>query len=60
MDFNTTVFQTLSGCLDPNPNIRLEAELKLKSLALNPEYALSLINIALAKELPFAQRQISF
>jgi len=36
MDFNTTVFETLSACLDPNPNIRLEAELKLKNLALNP------------------------
>ncbi|ORX50392.1 ARM repeat-containing protein [Piromyces finnis] len=59
MDFNTTVFETLSACLDPNPNIRLEAELKLKSFALNPEYALTLINIATAKELPFAQRQMA-
>jgi len=59
MDFNSTVFQTLTGCLDPNPNIRLEAELKLKNLALNPEYALTLVNIALAKELPFAQRQMA-
>ncbi|ORX76197.1 ARM repeat-containing protein [Anaeromyces robustus] len=37
MDFNTVVFETLSACLDPNPNIRLEAELKLKNLTLNPE-----------------------
>jgi len=59
MDFNTTVFETLTACLDPNPNIRLEAELKLKNFTLNPEYALTLVNIATAKELPFAQRQMA-
>ncbi|GJJ78574.1 importin-9 [Entomortierella parvispora] len=50
------VFQTLTDTLSADTNTRLAAELKLKELRINPEYPISLVKLALARECNISQR----
>ncbi|KAF9211537.1 hypothetical protein BGZ59_007935 [Podila verticillata] len=50
------VFQTLTDTLSADPNARMAAELRLKELQQNPEYPLSLVKLALARECNISQR----
>ncbi|KAG0092221.1 hypothetical protein BGZ93_003846 [Podila epicladia] len=50
------VFQTLTDTLSADPNARMAAELRIKELQQNPEYPLSLVKLALARECNVSQR----
>ncbi|KAG0356145.1 hypothetical protein BG005_004912 [Podila minutissima] len=50
------VFQTLTDTLSADTNTRLAAELRLKELRVNPEFPISLVKLALAKECNISQR----
>ncbi|KAF9571457.1 hypothetical protein EC968_000488 [Mortierella alpina] len=50
------VFQTLTDTLSAETNTRLAAELRLKELQVNPEFPISLVRLALARECNITQR----
>ncbi|KAF9426444.1 hypothetical protein BGZ94_006510 [Podila epigama] len=50
------VFQTLTDTLSADTNTRLAAELRLKEFRVNPEFPISLVKLALAKECNISQR----
>ncbi|KAF9083483.1 hypothetical protein BGX23_011399 [Mortierella sp. AD031] len=50
------VFQTLTDTLSADTNTRLTAELRLKELQVNPEFPISLVRLALARECNISQR----
>ncbi|KAF9431329.1 hypothetical protein BGZ76_000457 [Entomortierella beljakovae] len=50
------VFQTLADTLSSDTNTRLTAELRLKELQVNPEFPISLVRLALARECNISQR----
>ncbi|KAK3819975.1 MAG: armadillo-type protein [Benniella sp.] len=50
------VFQTLTDTLSSESNTRLAAELRLKELQVNPEFPVSLVRLALARECNISQR----
>ncbi|KAF9198116.1 hypothetical protein BGZ49_001176 [Haplosporangium sp. Z 27] len=50
------VFQALTDTLSADTNTRLSAELRLKELQVNPEFPISLVRLALARECNISQR----
>ncbi|KAI9028536.1 armadillo-type protein [Hyaloraphidium curvatum] len=57
--YDQAVFEALSGCLDPAPNVRMAAELQIKHLMASDDFAVVLVQIALAQNAPWAQRQLA-
>ncbi|KIY73361.1 ARM repeat-containing protein [Cylindrobasidium torrendii FP15055 ss-10] len=51
------VSEWLSGTLNPNPNIRMTAELKLSALSSNPDTSLALSEIIVSQDADMALRQ---
>ncbi|KAG8689246.1 hypothetical protein FRC11_003586, partial [Ceratobasidium sp. 423] len=58
LDMND-ILKTLQQTLNPDPNVRIAAELKLSELSAQPQTGLALAQILLSNEIELSQRQIA-